>query len=79
MTSTRVSGHTLASEGRPYISAWDRRNQKPLPTYEHAHQDTDGYGLCSCGATSAWLSSTSQRRQWHRAHKTAVLKSQESA
>lgn len=78
MTNKRVPGHTLASEGRPYVTAWDRRDQTPTPGYVRADQNTDGYGLCSCGATSAWLLSTRQRQVWHRGHKSAALARQEA-
>jgi hypothetical protein len=60
MTSARIPGHTLPDEGR--IWRFGRPDNGP------------GTTRCSCGAQSPELQSTAQRKQWHRDHKTAVLR-----
>jgi len=64
MRNTRVAGHALQAEGRPY-----------QPNGEGAHMRAPwyiGYALCSCGATSPELDSDASRKRWHKVHKHEV-------
>lgn len=54
---TRLAGHSLWREGRPYDSATGHGT---------------GPARCSCGAESEFLTSNYQRKKWHAAHKAAV-------
>lgn len=65
-----VPGHTLVSEGAPYVWRKDRWARAGWTV------GGDGKGLCSCGATSEVLKSSTARRTWHRAHKEEILQRQ---
>lgn len=65
--NTRLAGHTLRSEGMPFVWAdWGEGYDWRQPS------NWTGKGICSCGATSEMLESNNQRKQWHAAHKAAV-------
>lgn len=64
-TSARVSGHTLRHEGQAFNERGVRDGT------------ANGYGRCSCGAQSPWLTSDYQRKDWHRRHKSEVLAERE--
>ncbi|PYY63638.1 hypothetical protein DEJ30_12045 [Curtobacterium sp. MCPF17_003] len=68
--TTRVPGHELRSEGAAYRKG-DRRGQHLRVTPGWTTSGT-GYALCSCGATSAVLTSGTKRKAWHRDHKNEV-------
>lgn len=65
--NTRLSGHTLQSEGSPFEwydggegARWVRSST------------ASGKARCSCGETSGVLSSTGARKRWHAAHKDEI-------
>jgi hypothetical protein len=60
MTSNRLAGHELWSEGKPI----EGRNRYASPR--------EGRGECSCGALSPTLPSNAKRKQWHRDHKADI-------
>lgn len=64
MKSTRLKGHALMFGGHPYIySDYDGG-------YHLAGLGcSTGVATCSCGVRSQKLSSTAERRRWHRDHK----------
>jgi hypothetical protein len=63
--STRLSGHSLQSEGRAYVE--DRGSvRRPWSMIR------TGFGLCECGARSPELTSDNQRKRWHKKHKEQV-------
>jgi hypothetical protein len=69
MAGTRLAGHALLSEGKPYI-----RSSHPEPgqwVRPYGHQQ-DGFALCECGWTSTDLLSDGQRKRAHRVHKEHV-------
>lgn len=61
-----LRGHGLFFEG----AAFDERGRRVRT------QGTGGTGhaLCQCGATSDTLTSGGQRQEWHREHKTEIVK-----
>jgi hypothetical protein len=66
MASTRLAGHALQHEGKPY---------KPgeLNPWLRAYGTSSGAGLCECGETSPVLGSDAARKRWHRdVHKPQV-------
>lgn len=65
-TSTRLSGHGLLAEGKPF------RLNKETGMYERAAFGREGSGLCSCGAVGPWQYRDADRRRWHRRHKEEV-------
>lgn len=68
MRNTRVAGHGLQAEGKPY-----------QPNGEGSHMRAGryvGYALCSCGATSPELESDAARKRWHMAHKDEMAATQ---
>lgn len=66
-TSTRLKGHGLQSEGKPYEDD-GRGGTRRTDIYG----SPPGFGLCSCGARSDVLDSDYARRVWHRGHKAEV-------
>ena len=69
---TRVSGHTLTSEGAAYRVFGD--SQYPKRVQWNTTSGT-GFALCSCGARSPILDSANLRKAWHRSHKAEVTSS----
>lgn len=68
-TSTRLPGHGLFAEGKPYR----RVTGDPSGDYNAIAPGHVGRGLCSCGAESPDLESDAERKRWHRdVHKPAV-------
>lgn len=65
MPSSRLSGHTLRSEGKPFV--WTTNGGRYVRT-----ENVEGVGLCSCGAHSKKLTSDGARKRWHRAHKDEI-------
>jgi hypothetical protein len=66
MPDTRLPGHALQHEGKPY---------EPGETHPwlRVYGTGTGVALCECGAVSPVLGSDSARKQWHRdVHKPAV-------
>jgi hypothetical protein len=66
MASTRLTGHALQHEGKPFApgetSPWLR-----------VYGSSTGVALCECGQTSPVLESDGARKRWHRdVHKPAV-------
>lgn len=61
--STRLSGHELQREGKPY--QWDGSRYTPA-------SGVRGKGLCSCGATSKVTDVDNERKRWHRSHKDTI-------
>lgn len=77
MRNTRVAGHGLRKEGRPYcLELCGECRRKGDGTWGDEHGDrslnAEGHGLCSCGVPSPHLVSDSQRRKWHADHKAVV-------
>jgi CDGSH-type Zn-finger protein len=67
MASTRLAGHALQSEGKPYM----------LTEEWSGHPDVradgpGGYALCECGTSSGWMTSDGQRKRWHADHKEKI-------
>lgn len=63
--NTRLSGHTLSSEGKPF--AWTRNGGRYIRA-----EGSQGVGLCSCGAHSKTLDSDNARKRWHVDHKDDI-------
>lgn len=64
--TARLSGHELYHEG----AAYDDRGKHRLSL--QGGTGGEGKGKCSCGALSPKLTSGTQRKAWHRAHKTEI-------
>lgn len=62
----RLSGHELYNEG----AAFDDRGKHRISL--HGGTGGEGKGKCSCGALSPKLTSGTQRKAWHRAHKAEI-------
>ena len=65
--NTRLAGHTLRSEGMPFVwvdwgTGFDWRQASGWT----------GKGICSCGATSDELTSNNARKRWHADHKAQM-------
>lgn len=67
MPSNRLSGHTLRSEGKPFV--WTANGGRYVRADGHKKE---GVGLCSCGAHSQNLDSDGARKRWHRCHKDEI-------
>jgi hypothetical protein len=67
-TSTRLPGHGLFAEGKPYR----RVTGDPSGDYNAIESGYVGRGLCSCGADSPETDSDADRKRWHRKHKEEV-------
>lgn len=61
-----VPGHTLAFEGAPHTDEGHRDGRWGAAG--------SGRAKCSCGDLSDVLSTTRARKQWHRDHKTDVMR-----
>jgi hypothetical protein len=70
MASTRLAGHGLQSEGRPYVLAG--RDDEAERWVRADRWEREGAALCECGWTSAWLESNGQRQRSHREHKETI-------
>lgn len=69
--NTRLSGHTLRSEGKPF--RWSSDSRRWMRTNALYGADTgDGVAMCSCGAVSQMLHSNAERKRWHVIHKDQV-------
>ena len=67
-TSTRLSGHGLRAEGKPYEDDGCGGTRRA-----DVYGEPDGFGLCSCGERSGVFGSDADRRRWHRdVHKPEV-------
>lgn len=64
--STRIPGHGLLSEGKPYW--WDSQKS----SWERAYGTKDGVALCSCGRFSQTLHNDAERKRWMNIHKRQV-------
>jgi len=62
--NTRLAGHGLQSEGRPF--EWGEYSRNWVRVYGSSRT---GAGLCECGSTSEILESDAARQRWHAAHK----------
>lgn len=72
-TSTRLPGHGLLSEGRPYELR--QGDEEDAPSWHRTDWRThEGSGVCSCGAFSGPLPTNGARQRWHKAHKEQVRK-----
>jgi hypothetical protein len=82
-TSTRLPGHGLLSEGKPY--EWRRGDEEDAPSWHPARYygvgrwASSGCGICSCGAASPPLESDGARKRWHRVHKDEIRASVQAA
>jgi hypothetical protein len=66
MASTRLTGHALQHEGKPYGAGH-------LVKWRRVYGSSTGVALCECGQTSPVLESDAARKRWHRdVHKPAV-------
>lgn len=68
-TSTRLRGHGLLSEGKPYQHRQD--DEEDTPSW-HRVPGWEGHGVCSCGASSPDLDTDGGRQRWHRDHKDKI-------
>jgi hypothetical protein len=66
--NTRLSGHALRHEGKPFRRGGRTGND----WVRHYGNDRQGFGLCECGATSPELATDAARRRWHVNHKAEV-------
>jgi hypothetical protein len=66
MKTNRLSGHELEHEGAPFRG--DGRKIRA----GWGGTGSIGHGKCSCGALSPELTSGTQRKAWHRAHKDEI-------
>jgi hypothetical protein len=64
MRNTRVAGHGLNSEGKPFVIS-ERTGGPVSPAY----YTPSGSALCECGWMSEVLESNGQRKKAHAAHK----------
>lgn len=68
-TSTRLAGHGLLAEGKPFHSALGDDGRPRRMT------GSTGYGRCSCGVRSVLTTSDAARKRWHKEHKNLVRQS----
>lgn len=69
--NTRLVGHTLRSEGKPYW--WSFESQRHVRTNVlYGHDNGHGLALCSCGTVSQMLHSNAERKRWHAIHKQVL-------
>lgn len=72
-TSSRLPGHGLQSEGKPYV--WRQGDEETAPSWHRVRYPDPaylGHGLCSCGASSPSLESDGARKRWHKTHKDEI-------
>lgn len=77
-TSTRLPGHGLQSEGKPYERGGDEQDPWVRVGFGPHPGSHIGVALCSCGEASPVLESDGQRKRWHREHKNQVRAGGES-
>jgi hypothetical protein len=65
--NTRVPGHGLRAEGKPFEGD-GRGGTRRADVYG----EPDGFGLCSCGARSGVFGLDADRKRWHVAHKDEI-------
>jgi hypothetical protein len=70
-----VKGHTLRGEG----AAYEPHERGGFRAIRNWGTGGTGFAVCTCGVTSEVLSSSTQRRAWHRGHKADVAKAQHEA
>lgn len=63
-----VPGHTLAHEG----AAHDENGEVLVGHTGYVFRGGSGRAKCSCGELSPPMTSTAQRRGWHRGHKASI-------
>lgn len=68
-TNTRLPGHTLRSEGKPYVWSSGRYMRANIAL---GRDVPEGRALCSCGTASQKLSSDAERKRWHATHKQQI-------
>lgn len=69
MRNTRVSGHGLLSEGRPYVGDGICEVDGPMRRNTY---DSFGVGVCSCGWRSETFWTTAERKRAFNQHKAEV-------
>jgi hypothetical protein len=67
--NTRVAGHGLHAEGKPFT--WSERSGRYVRVYPA--YEKEGQGLCECGEVSAVLTTDAGRKRWHQAHKEGFV------
>jgi CDGSH-type Zn-finger protein len=68
--NTRLSGHTLRAEGKPFV--WNS-GRYVRSNIVHGREVPEGRALCSCGTASQKLNSDAERKRWHRdVHKRQI-------
>jgi hypothetical protein len=70
MDSSRLRGHALQHEGKPYAPG------EEYP-WLRVYGSPSGVALCECGKTSPVLESDAARKRWHAGHKAEVRASVE--
>jgi hypothetical protein len=75
--STRLAGHGLRREGKPYCAAGckDCPFLSAVGDYDGhgvVSNNGHGHGLCACGQSSKHLQSNADRKRWHVQHKEEV-------
>lgn len=73
MTTERVPGHTLVSEGAAFMCGAACCHGRRGQSYYYGGVSRAGHGLCSCGALSPYVDSGAARKRWHRSHKDDVV------
>lgn len=69
MRNTRLTGHALDSEGKPFVLGQHEQDGHWVRPYGY---QSEGVALCECGVASGWLTSNAARQRWHRAHKDEI-------
>jgi hypothetical protein len=67
--NTRLSGHTLRAEGKPFAWSGGRYVRTNIAL---GRDIPEGRGLCSCGEASQKVKSDAERKRWHAIHKQAI-------
>lgn len=67
--NTRLSGHTLRSEGKPFVWSSGRYVRANIAL---GRDIPEGRALCSCGNASQKLNSDAERKRWHAIHKQQI-------
>jgi hypothetical protein len=70
VTNSRLPGHGLLAEGKPFEDD-GRGGIRRADVYG----EPDGFGACSCGDRSGVLGLDADRKRWHKAHKDAIRSS----
>lgn len=64
--NTRLPGHGLQDEGKPFT--WNPQREN----WYRAYGTSEGVAVCSCGEVSQTLHSDAERKRWMNAHKDGV-------